>query len=86
MHLREGMVLHEGLFQLASKPQAFFGVCLDFTVILAGFAHFDVFLEFFNLAILELAFELGLSVLPLELLHEERLKIVGLLAHRWVHS
>jgi len=49
-------------------------------------AHFDVFLQFFDLAILELAFQLGLAVLALKLLHEERFEVVGLLTHGRVHS
>ena len=83
--LDELFILHEGLLENASQAQALIRIGLHLVIILTRLAHLDVLLELFNLAVLHLAFELQLTVLALQLLHQERLKVVRFAA-QWCLS
>ena len=84
--LSKHVVLHEGLFQHLAEAHALVRESLRFVLILPMLAHLDVLLELFDLAVLRLALEFHLSILALQLLHKERLEVVGLLADRCVGS
>ena len=86
LHLRKGMVLEERLLKLAAQAHALVNVGLDFAFVLSVLTHLNVLLQLFDLAVFELTLDFGFSILALELLHEERLKVVCLLTHGRVYA
>ena len=81
--LHESLVLNEGLLQVTSQTHALLSIGLYLVVILTGLTHLDVLFKLFNLAILHRALKFELAILALQLLDQERLKIVCLAAGKW---
>ena len=71
MSLNKRVILDQCLLEQIPKSKALIGVRLHLAVVLSMFAHLDILLELLDLPILHLILQLHLSVLALELLHEE---------------
>lgn len=75
----EPISVHESLLEERPQPEAFLSIRLHFIFSFPMPTHFDVPLELLDLLVLHLAVELHLAILPLELLDEKGLNVIGFL-------